>query len=105
MRRILAFLLSFYILGLVSIPCADKDLNLMDHRQTHITHEDSGEHAEHHDGCSPFCTCSCCNISMEPVMALLLPSEVTVIRELEFFFLPDFHSDYVLSFWEPPKIG
>jgi len=105
MRKILAFFLSFYILTLTCIPCTDQDMNSTDHLQIHLTNSGSAEHAEHQDNCSPFCTCSCCNVSMEAAVGYFLTSEVRLVHELEFFFRPEFHSDIILSIWEPPEIN
>ncbi len=65
--RLLAVLLSLYILILTAYPCTDHTEDVVDGHQTELAVQE--HHHDHHDGesdtCSPFCQCVCCQIHIE----------------------------------------
>ena len=60
--KILAFILSIYILGLNFAPCEDSDVSAIDVtvEVSQIVDADQG-HSDL-DFCSPFCQCHCCHV-------------------------------------------
>ncbi|MDP4278735.1 MAG: hypothetical protein Q8914_14005 [Bacteroidota bacterium] len=104
MKRLIAGLLSIYILFLTVVPCADSWTS-HDPQQTLITQATGGTHQNECDHCSPFCTCKCCT---SPIT-----SEIAEIHLDCFALVYDYSTLYYLeqaptipsSFWQPPKLG
>jgi hypothetical protein len=103
MKGIVAFFLAVYVLALTLDPCVDKEIRCTGSHVTTAADSDHGTGTDHKDLCSPFCTCSCCNISMEVAAPLILPA--TPIRQstLSYFYNPQLTSAFLSSVWDPPK--
>lgn len=75
--KIFAFILSIIILGLTASPCIDKPVN-NELQKTELSQNNTNNHSNDSDHCSPFCNCQCCqtncyvaNISVNaPAIAL-----------------------------------
>ncbi|HPS63721.1 MAG TPA: hypothetical protein PLK82_11710 [Bacteroidales bacterium] len=101
--RFFAALLSLYVLSLVCVPCADDLLHGNIPGWEQCAHPDGG--GDHHDACSPFCICSCCNVPVTVAAAIL--AERPTEKPFTAFF-PEtsrFISSFEVNFWQPPKIG
>jgi hypothetical protein len=101
--RIIATILSFYILILTAIPCIDVPHNHALH-ETEQTELPNDNHQDDINHCSPFCTCTCCaSPIIYQAFAVILQS---------FLFANEVHSEYKSSFlptinisiWQPPKL-
>ncbi len=65
--KILAFILSIYILALNFTPCEDsKSLDSLDNTEISLATDSEHDHNAL-DLCSPFCICQCCQISIDIV--------------------------------------
>lgn len=71
--RITSFILSILFLGISVLPCTDgmeQEHLEGDIAVEHVTHSHADaeheheDHGDHEDGCSPFCSCSCCGIAI-----------------------------------------
>ncbi len=105
MRRYLALFLTLYIMALTVQPCVDRDLKCPDMRlqQVHAACPADESAADQHDGCSPFCTCSCCSISMAVSAPTLLPPVTTLPKVITFAYISTPESLYIPPVWEPPR--
>lgn len=100
-----SIILSLYFITLLCIPCHDS-INV------HVDNENALEsaahdHTEHQDTCSPFCTCSCCGISVS-IAALPNYSNTSVAKpnsvEKIIFENTNLITQYLESIWQPPKV-
>lgn len=97
-------LLSIYILFLVSVPCVDdirgcEQLNT----KTELMHT-AHHHDTQHDSCSPFCVCSCCNVTIVLTHNVF---EAQPLSTVEFKVIPFYQesiSCYFNHIWQPPKL-
>ena len=103
MNRMISLLLSFYIVLLTLAPCVDNDNDAVQpgHVTISTTHSPSDE--IQHDGCSPFCSCTCCSISSEILANYMELKDHSLPRFIPFNFTYTFLSSYRFSIWEPPK--
>ena len=103
--KIIAFILSLYILLLSGMPCTDaQDCNLSTTTQVSATqNHDNHQHESEH--CPPLCHCSCCSVAVSklPTFALVY-KKLPLANQLKFSF---YHSHYLTGFleavWQPPK--
>ena len=105
MTRLFTMLLAFYVLVLTLAPCVDYELNCCETQHIMASQADAGGNASHHDACSPFCTCSCCNLAMEVAMPYFLSTQSPQPQQFIFSFTPRFISFYSFTIWEPPKLS
>ncbi|MGE5383369.1 MAG: DUF6660 family protein [Omnitrophica WOR_2 bacterium] len=103
--KAICYLLSFYILVLTAIPCADgpQDYSM---QITHINyHSNNTQHHDCADHCSPFCVCNCCvspvTVQLNTVHIDYYPSVKEVYTA---FSVQDFNTP-VFPVWQPPKIS
>ena len=103
--RVLACILSIYVVILTAIPCVDKLTE--DHLpQTGIGGKVDAGH-QHHDGdqCSPFCTCNCCATPVIQQEFFIQFDNFTFLHEYTANeYISVFTSDYLSSIWQPPQI-
>jgi len=103
--KFIACILSFYIMVLLAIPCAD-------HQKDHVLQKKEMASAAHHDKdhmgdqCSPFCTCDCC-------VSPIIYQDYTVILDSFAILMGSYSSEnpfdsvtfYSGSIWQPPQIS
>ncbi|GAA3788890.1 hypothetical protein GCM10022271_21780 [Corallibacter vietnamensis] len=102
--RILAFILSTYILALNFAPCEDSVL--VDDIKTEISqHADlDHEHNDVSDMCSPFCQCHCCHIH---VTNTAKTSYVLITNNIPRHLLlhhKGVEKDFKVSILQPPRV-
>lgn len=102
-KGILAFFLAVYVVALTLNPCVDKEISCPGSHVENHGNSDQGAGDEHKDLCSPFCTCNCCNISMEVAAPMLLPATPILQNTLTYFYNPQLLSVFLPSIWDPPK--
>ena len=106
--RMFAFILSIYLGVLAVIPCNDgAEVNshnlLSDNTIEHHDHSNS-DHEE--DGCSTFCSCACCGISLIiPLNQSVVQSESDLIATHEYYYSSDYSYYYILGIWHPPSLS
>jgi hypothetical protein len=101
--KILAYILSLYILVLTAIPCIDIPYN-NSLQKIELTTKTTDNHQNDIDDCSPFCTCQCC---ATPVVF-----QISIIDFKSFSFSKKIYSEYTsnyisslnASIWQPPKL-
>ena len=101
-------ILSFIILTLSCLPCADMEADSISHSSTEFASNDNHSHDKHIDLCSPFCTCNCCSaqaLTYFPVTVF----DFTIVAGLIRISLPTyqyiFSSNFFGSIWQPPQIA
>ncbi len=99
-----ACILSFYILALTAVPCADKPLCEVMQKKD-ITGNPGENHEHGNDSCSPFCTCNCCTSPRIQEDFTIDFRVFTISEKIYFVYTPDFIPEYTSSIWQPPKIG
>ncbi|MCM4158111.1 DUF6660 family protein [Gramella sp. AN32] len=102
--KILAIILSFYILALNALPCDDIN-TYADNFQTEVAHSGDSDHNQSaFDLCPPFCTCHCCHVhtidfgasSFEPLTPLV-SSEI-------FGHFDNIGQETTYSLLQPPRV-
>lgn len=105
-------ILSLYLLGLSIWPCADEVQPIP--RQGHATvlakadRSYPGSSHEHHDQCTPFCSCSCCAaiVTLLPQFSYKLTASVAIkpVVATSFRYTSPHWADTLSAIWQPPKI-
>ncbi|NEU67492.1 DUF6660 family protein [Spirosoma agri] len=104
--------LAFYLLGLSLWPCADDTPPTSGPGNyvvlTNAPVPQSGSTHEHHDQCTPFCSCTCCaaTISITPNFSYALAHsvEITGIAAVAFPYVSLHWADPLSAIWQPPKL-
>ncbi|SEG11026.1 DUF6660 family protein [Sphingobacterium lactis] len=108
--KVISAILTLYILVLTFIPCSDHfaETDCFGHDHTEEHHRPK-EHSHDHskDSCTPFCTCSCCGISLTAAEEINFP----IIEPFETHYSID-RSDkeyslinkYNVNIWQPPQV-
>lgn len=108
--RHLVYILCFYLLGIAVIPCGDV-YNACEPSAQTATTPDKDNHSHGNDSddvCSPFCTCSCCNISVnaKPNFTKLREDRVYSNNTKK---SPVYNSTCTAGFygniWQPPRLS
>jgi len=99
-----AMMLACYVLALTMAPCVDDVLNCCETAHISASHAATGGHADHHDSCSPFCTCSCCSLAMEVALSFFVNADAPRPQKVIFSFDPGFISSFSHTIWLPPKL-
>jgi len=105
--RLLALILSIYVLILSVIPCPDipEDHTASNIEQTQQAQQSTGSHAEHTDHCSPFCTCSCCYIPAIVLCQAIQFKDFSLLQENYSLYKPSYSSFIQTSIWQPPQMS
>ncbi|MFD2933642.1 DUF6660 family protein [Spirosoma flavum] len=108
----LTTILSLYLLGLSVWPCADELQSVL--KQDHtvmLTKADGscpGSSHEHHDQCTPFCSCACCVtiVTIQPQYSYTLIGSVATVavRATNFRYTTPHWADTLSAIWQPPQL-
>jgi hypothetical protein len=103
--KVLALILSLYILALTTVPCVD---GLSCNPSCNVELSTGGDLNNHHqesDHCSPFCTCSCCatHVIMQEYFVQQAVYSYSVKQEEGY--TRTFESNVFISIWQPPKLS
>ncbi|MEI6682878.1 MAG: DUF6660 family protein [Bacteroidota bacterium] len=102
--RVICVFLAGYVLLLALMPCMDDVISQVNTTPLPGTGISVPGHADHPGCCSPFCSCSCCNVAMEVTQGCVISGIAFLSQKLVF---PDNRhrlSDYSMVAWEPPKV-
>lgn len=103
--KVIALLISIYILYLVSLPCMDGAACVDNQHSEQTTHHDQGDEHNHADGCSPFCICACCSVTVIITTFHFesdhsyIPVEVNIPQK------QGFSSTDFQFIWQPPQLS
>lgn len=103
--KILCFILSLYVLFLVTAPCCSDD-NCNDEIKTKYTENHSQEHKDSDcNACSPFFTCGTCSGFVFTWVGVDF-KEVPFIKDKSVaVYKSQFANDFFAKIWQPPKIS
>jgi hypothetical protein len=101
--KIIAYILSLVILSLTVVPCMDKtEDNIL--RKIDIT-QNTQNHQQDSDHCSPFCACFCCASSITNQANISHLNLIAFSQKLNTEYLLSFASQDFTSIWQPPKLS
>lgn len=105
-----SILLSFLLLVLSCLPCADADKDVVHDANGKViaqTHDHSKE--LHTDLCSPFCICNCCGaqiLNFTPSLVITLQELPPMFEtKLEITYKSHLASMFSGSIWQPPQLS
>lgn len=105
--RLTAIILSFLVLVLSCLPCADVE-SMPSIAQTHSTankQPSQNKDTEHADLCSPFCQCACCSMFSVVHPKVVLPVTVfSVSSPIYADYLSAAEIEISLPVWQPPQL-
>jgi len=110
--KVFSYILALYMVVLFIMPCADmyERESFQNHNHSEeLVHQDSHDHSEAKDICSPFCLCGCCGM----VSGIVLQWNVYNLVKAKTFDLPKptvYYTSILISrdlerIWQPPKIN
>jgi len=102
--KLLAFILSIYILTLNLVPCEDT-LSYDNEVKTEISQDVSDNH-QHQDSdlCSPFCNCHCCHINTIHFDIVDFTMVNTVVATKLFYHFNGLEKDFNPTILQPPRV-
>ena len=103
--KILAFIMSCYMLALGCFPCGDSN-ECNETRQQKISTASQHQAHEHQDeACTPFCSCACCAAAAFHQPVAPCKNIAVAFHQLKFHYNDNFHSYDFHSVWPPPKLS
>jgi len=103
--KILCFILSLYVLLLVTSPCCS-DENCDDDMKKEYVDNHSQDHEDNdNDTCSPFFTCGTCSGFVFTRMEVDFKEVAFVKHIIACVYKSQFVSDFFSKIWQPPKIS
>lgn len=102
--KVLALILSIYILGLNIVPCADYDTSTQEVK-TEVSQALDHDH-QHQDSdlCSPFCQCHCCHIHVAQFKTAEYELSNSFILTQLFYYFDGFEKHYNHTLLQPPQV-
>jgi len=102
--KILAFILSIYILALNFTPCEDAS-TINEPVKMELSQLDSADHNHNaSDFCSPFCHCQCCQVHATDFEIIEFATLTTEIYSEVFFHIDNLGKDIPNSILQPPRV-
>ena len=102
--KLLVIILSIYSIALTALPC--DDVNLNDQQFASISQGSDFDNHTDIDLCSPFCSCTCCTISIsEPTTHaenVIYPEFPN--KELCTHYKTSFFNNYFSKIYQPPQV-
>jgi hypothetical protein len=109
--RIFCFIFILYLLLLSWQPCQDlaaKDISCTSTPKAQQSHLHDTSQPTENDDCSPFCVCSCCQISTanaRPTFMVKNRFTVSTEKATEIFYQNEYSQQHLDSIWQPPKFN
>jgi hypothetical protein len=103
--KFFSLILSFYIVLLTAMPCADELPGPIGGAASAVSaHKTDGHHTDT-DHCSPFCTCDCCATHVITVNYIVHLECSDFIRFEYSEFSVSYISSSFAAIWQPPEIA
>jgi len=110
--RVFCFIFSFYLLLLSVQPCLDFAVRKFSRSQTGneqtLLHNDGEDTQTETHECSPFCICSCRQVSVKYNFSIFsLPKDIAVLAKSTspISYQNDYSHQHFDSIWQPPKFN
>jgi len=104
--KILACILSFYVLALTAISCIDRSDIHGQHKTELNAQNNSGHQHSEGDECSPFCACNCC---ASPIIYtdfnVQFENQTFLEKSISEDYTSAIYSFYLSSIWQPPQLA
>jgi hypothetical protein len=102
--KMLAYILCIYIVYLVSLPCVDEDNYSCSSYLEQSSHQANDHDHQHHNTCSPFCVCVCCNVTVVMAKYWVQKKPFRLAQPAFIPFYEKIISVYHSNIWQPPKV-
>jgi hypothetical protein len=102
--KILAFILSIYILALNFTPCEDSSAFDSSSNTEIVQLQDFDPDHNASDLCSPFCHCQCCQVNAADLDMIEFATLTTEISSEVFFHIDNLGKDIPNSILQPPRV-
>jgi len=100
--KLVSIILSFYLVGLTFIPCEDEVLQ--ENESIDQFADQSTDHNNINDACTPFCQCHCCHVHVlnfeSPVLEFKTREISTLITDIK----QDAGTEIPHSHFQPPRV-
>ncbi|WMN06147.1 hypothetical protein QYS48_31770 [Marivirga arenosa] len=105
--KVLCYILSFYLIALCGIPCSDaksinNDQEITSYRDL-VNENQSHEHNQEEDACSPLCVCHCCHLHFFPITEIPF-SHPDLLSGSYSLYYQDFRTIEIFDFLKPPRL-
>jgi len=105
--RLFSLLLTFYMLVLAIMPCADRVECDKFENQEIVENPNHPDHEHTSEMCSPVCTCNCCGaqLSYAPKTNMSINPNLyyNIDNTPKFVSQPHILNNYLSEIWQPPK--
>ncbi|MCF6280129.1 MAG: hypothetical protein L3J14_07260 [Flavobacteriaceae bacterium] len=100
--KLIAFILSLYILALNFTICTDiEDSNML---KTEITQSQDHEHNTSKDLCSPFCYCQCCQVLATNPLSFDFKLDINRVSNQTFLHFDSLGKEITFTILQPPRV-
>ena len=99
--KVIAFILTAYLLALVVVPCCAFD-NCPDDKM--IT-EQKANQGDNCGSCSPFFNCECCASATINIETVRFNFFTPIIKKIYSGFISSYMPEVHYDFWQPPRVG
>lgn len=99
--KLLACILTIYLLGLNFVSCNDL---IPQKSETQITQVSADQNHDHQDDCSPFCQCHCCHVHVIEINATAFSTNQSELYKPLFFHRDNSGFELPKSFLQPPRV-
>ncbi|MES2851202.1 MAG: DUF6660 family protein [Bacteroidota bacterium] len=104
--KFFTLLFSLYMLGLSCFPCGDGDECVVKddtNISAPINHNNHSQDAEH---CTPFCTCSCCavSVSLQAIASFRISKRIFPAKNYPVYEI-SYSEQVSFAIWQPPKLS
>ena len=104
--KIFILIFSFYLLGLSCLPCGDKNECTVKATTTVSTPINHDKHSQDTEHCTPFCTCSCCAVSVSLPATVFYKIHKRIFPTKKYpMYDVSYNSQVSFSIWKPPKLS
>lgn len=94
---------TMYIFYLLMLPCVDDVVQLTPSSEFQITQQTDHQHHLPYDACSPFCFCSCCNVTVALTNFFFDTKPVLTCQDISVPIIQGIAFDFIPYIWQPPK--
>ena len=108
--KVFSYIMALYMMVLFIMPCVDMYQKDVHDHLTEIAHQDNThDHSETQDLCTPFCLCGCCGIVSGVVLQWSVfdigKAKTFGLSKAKVYYKTVFIPRYFGEIWQPPKIN